>query len=108
MEIIEKPWGTEEILEKNGRYVVKRLFMRGGNRCSEQYHKKKTETIYILVGIMLLTINGKTMELSPGDHVTIHPGTVHRMRGITDIKYLEASTTELYDVVRIEDDYGRE
>jgi hypothetical protein len=32
---------------------------------------------------------------------------VHRLCAITDADVLEASTPELDDVVRIEDDYGR-
>ena len=41
---IEKPWGYEEILEKNEFYVIKRIFVKKGNRLSKQYHEKKTET----------------------------------------------------------------
>ena len=32
---------------------------------------------------------------------------IHRMEGIEDSFYLETSTNELYDVVRIEDKYNR-
>ena len=32
---------------------------------------------------------------------------VHRMEGILNSIYLEASTSQLKDVVRISDDYGR-
>ncbi len=42
-----------------------------------------------------------------GNTVTINPGTVHRMFGVTDSIYLEASTPEISDVVRIIDDYNR-
>ena len=44
MEIIEKPWGQEEILETNEFYTLKRLTMLNGHKCSKQYHNKKTET----------------------------------------------------------------
>ena len=39
-------------------------------------------------------------------HVT--PGTVHRMRAMEDSLLLEVSTPQLDDVVRLEDEYGRE
>ena len=52
MKIIEKPWGREEVLEKNERYMMKKLTMWKGHRCSLQYHKYKQETIYILSGKM--------------------------------------------------------
>jgi mannose-6-phosphate isomerase len=36
------------------------------------------------------------------------PGTVHRVTAIEDTTILEVSTTQLDDVVRLEDAYGRE
>ena len=50
MKIIDKPWGKEELLEINDHYMVKKLTMRKGHRCSLQYHKQKKETIYVLSG----------------------------------------------------------
>ena len=112
METIEKPWGNEELLEVNNSYVVKALFMRKGNRCSLQYHKQKRETVVVISGT--LTINykdtnstWKDIVLNPGDFCTIAPGRIHRMAGVTDVVYIETSTPELNDVVRMEDDYGR-
>jgi len=107
MQTINKPWGKEEILSVTDKYVVKRLYMTKGKRCSLQYHRNKTETIYVLSGTLLLQINGITIAMKPGDFLTIMPGEIHRMEGEEDSVYLESSTTELDDVVRVEDDYGR-
>jgi len=107
MQVISKPWGMEELLVSNENYVVKRLFMKQGCRCSLQYHEHKTETVYVLSGTLLLHLNGDVTTMSPGDFITIFPGEVHRMEGKEDVSYLESSTTELDDVVRMEDDYGR-
>ena len=38
----------------------------------------------------------------------VKPGVVHRLIGAADVDLIEVSTTELADVVRIADDYGRE
>ena len=35
------------------------------------------------------------------------PGTIHRITAIEDTTFLEVSTPELEDVVRLEDRYGR-
>jgi len=43
----------------------------------------------------------------PGEAVHLTPGTRHRMTALEDTIVLEASTTELDDVVRLEDRYGR-
>ena len=46
--------------------------------------------------------------LGPGESRHITPGTVHRFRAVTDVTMFEVSTPELDDVVRLEDDFGRE
>ena len=107
MEIINKPWGSEEFIEHNQHYVVKRLIMKKNNRCSLQYHNEKTETIYIISGILNIHINGIEKDYIQNQYVTIYPGQIHRMSGVEDSVYLESSTTQLNDVVRIEDDYNR-
>lgn len=113
MQTINKPWGKEEILEKNNCYVVKRISMKRGCKCSKQYHQYKTETIYVVSGILFLRMDHSLMELHPGDYYTILPTEIHRMEvddqyGEEYTIYLECSTVELDDVVRVEDDYGRE
>lgn len=112
MKFIEKPWGGEELIEVNDRYMVKKLTMHKGHRCSLQYHKVKRETIYVLGG-RLRILSGPSQEAlgekiyGPGETVTLAPGVVHRMEAVEDSLYLEASTPELNDVVRLGDDYQR-
>ena len=109
---IEKPWGYEELIECNDKYVVKKLFMKQGNCCSIQYHELKTETIIVLSGKLLIFI-GETMETLTkkeynfGDIITINPYTIHRMEALEDSLYIETSTNELWDVIRLKDDYDR-
>jgi mannose-6-phosphate isomerase-like protein (cupin superfamily) len=109
---VEKPWGYEELVECNDKYVVKKLFMKKGHKCSLQYHKLKRETIMVLTGELLISIGKdketlETKTYGPGETVTILPYTVHRMEAKEDCLYSETSTNELWDVVRLEDSYGR-
>jgi mannose-6-phosphate isomerase len=110
--IIKKPWGSEEILSKNKKYVLKKLIMKKGCRCSLQYHRKKHETIYVLSGKLKILI-GKNLKklnkkiLKKNQILILEPHTYHRMEGLIDSIYLEASTPQLSDVVRISDDYNR-
>ncbi len=112
MTFIEKPWGGEELIEVNDRYMMKKLTMHKGHRCSLQYHKVKRETIYVLSGSLRI-ISGPSKEelkgkiFTPGETITIPPGVVHRMEAVEDSLYIEASTPELEDVVRLGDDYQR-
>jgi len=113
MQVIEKPWGKEEVIEINDKYMVKKLTMWKDHRCSLQLHNHKKETIYVLSG-QLRIISGPDQDnltgriYKPGDSITIDPGVVHRMEGAEDSIYLEASTPEMDDVVRLVDDYDRE
>jgi len=110
--IIDKPWGREQLLEKNDKYMVKLLTMRKGHSCSLQYHEHKHETIYVVSGILNIAY-GITTEnivehiLNAGQSFVIKPGEIHRMTAIETCDYLEASTPEVDDVVRLEDNYGR-
>ena len=112
MKKISKPWGSEQILENNAKYVLKKLVMNKNKRCSLQYHKKKRETIFVLAGKLEVTLGRNIKKLKKkiyknGDYLTILPKTVHRMKGITKSVYLEASTNQLKDVVRLSDDFNR-
>jgi mannose-6-phosphate isomerase len=109
---IIKPWGYELLIEKNKKYMFKKLFMKKGHRCSLQFHKKKIETIFIVSGDLKIfygrnknKLNYKTFK--PHKTITINPKTIHRMQAVNDCIYLEASTPEITDVVRLSDDYKR-
>lgn len=109
MNIIKKPWGQEEILETNENYTVKRLTMLDGHQCSKQYHNEKKETIYVIYGTLTIYLyDDTTLLLEPGNFWTIEPKKVHRMAAKSGVAiYLECSTSQLDDVIRIEDDYER-
>ena len=108
---IEKPWGYELIWARTDKYVGKILHIIEGTKLSLQYHKVKDETIYLQSGEMELVIeeDGRRFSLimNPGDARHIPPGTIHRMIARTTCDVIEVSTTELDDVVRLEDDFGR-
>ena len=107
--IIPKPWGSEEIIFISDKYCVKKLFMKKGEMCSLQYHNVKTETITVLTGIMKLQIENDIYELKPTESFTILPMQKHRMIAEkSDLEYIESSTPDLDDVIRIEDKYNRE
>ena len=105
---IIKPWGWEKLIELNKYYCVKELFMKKGEECSLQYHKKKIETIIVLKGELNIVVNNKKKKFKPGSIITISNNTVHKMQAIkNDCQYLECSSIHLKDVIRINDKYGR-
>ena len=108
-----KPWGSEEHFALvEGKYCGKLLHITARYALSLQLHRRKDETIALQSGRLLVEIGVSvndldTFELMPGEAIRICAGVVHRMTALTDAVVLEASTTELEDIVRIEDRYGR-
>jgi len=109
---VPKPWGHETIWAHTDKYVGKILHIKAGHALSVQYHNHKDETIHLLSGELIYRVKlGQELEdvtLKRGESFRITPNTVHQMEAVTDCEILEASTSELDDVVRIQDRYGRE
>ena len=120
--IVEKPWGREIWYADQAAYAGKVLEVKQGRRLSLQYHERKTETLYLLSGKVLLTFRPIAPAETPADvaitpadqHVwlpgqTIHipVRTIHRFEALEDSVLLEVSTPDLTDVVRLQDDYQR-
>ena len=112
IERVEKPWGYELIFAHTDSYVGKIIHIAAGHRLSRQYHVKKDETLLVESGELDLEVGPadgfETIRLRQRDAYRVTPGTVHRMVGVTDVDVIEVSTTQLDDVVRLSDDYGRE
>jgi mannose-6-phosphate isomerase-like protein (cupin superfamily) len=109
---IEKPWGFEILFAETPRYAGKVLFVRKDCWLSLQYHKVKDEALYVYEGKVNMEIerdgeHKESLTLGAGDCVRITPLTRHRLTAIEDTTLFEASTPELDDVVRLDDDYGR-
>lgn len=105
-----KPWGREiKWADVRGEYTAKILHIKRGHRLSKQYHKQKEESMLVLSGKLHLEYANHLLILQPGGSVHIPPGTVHRPSATDeDVFILEISTWDDGDVVRLEDDYGRE
>jgi len=110
---VDKPWGRELIWAHTDRYVGKVIVIEAGRRLSLQYHELKDEWIHVLSGRLLLTLeddagNIVQRELGPGEGAHVAPLRRHRYEAIERVELVEVSTPELTDVVRLEDDFGRE
>ena len=113
MPIVEKPWGHEDIWAHTDKYVGKMLTINAGHKLSLQYHEWKDETIIVISGTLRLHYGKtedaiRTIDMVPLDRFHIYTGLIHRFEAVTDCVLFEVSTPELADVVRLQDDYGRE
>ena len=110
---VDKPWGHELIWAHTGAYVGKILVIETGKRLSLQRHEVKDESILVLSGRLELTLEDAAgviavEELGPGQHRHVATGRIHRYAAIERCELIEVSTPELDDVVRLEDDFGRQ
>lgn len=110
---VDKPWGHELIWAHTDRYVGKILVIEAGQRLSLQRHLVKDESILVSSGLLRLHLEDDEgticiEELGPGEHRHVPTGRIHRYEAIDRCTLLEVSTPELDDVVRLEDDFGRE
>jgi mannose-6-phosphate isomerase-like protein (cupin superfamily) len=110
---VDKPWGHELIWAHTDKYVGKILVILAGKRLSLQVHERKDESILVISGRLRLRHGPQggpieTTELGPGEHRRIPVGMVHRFEAIDTTELIEVSTPELDDVIRLEDDFGRE
>lgn len=108
---VPKPWGYELIFANTDRYVGKILHIARGESLSLQYHEKKDETLFVVSGELRLTLESdgdrRELMLRAGEAFHIPPLLIHRMEAVVDTDVAEVSTTEIHDVVRLEDRYGR-
>lgn len=133
---VTKPWGWEKWIQPGSSiypFVLKQLKLLAGQKTSLQVHQTKSESILIVEGTgRIITFEGffdckkylqngysasdmnkifnqfQTFPLTPGTVLHTPPGTIHRMIADTDLLYIEASTTELDDVIRLQDDNKRQ
>jgi mannose-6-phosphate isomerase-like protein (cupin superfamily) len=82
-------------------------------RLSRQYHKHRDEFWKVIVGPVIVEINGFTKTLQPGDTCEIPRQTIHRLTCpagfINYAVVLEIATGDFdeQDIVRLEDDFSR-
>ena len=116
--IVKKPWGREvwinyrkgeNIGDESKKYVMKKLYIRKGTKTSFQYHESKVETNFLIEGSVEAWFEDSKghmdiKKLNPGSIWTIPVGVKHRIVTLEDIILIEASSPEVDDVIRIEDD----
>ncbi len=110
---VEKPWGNELIWALGDRICGKVITIDTARRLSFQYHERKEEAVFVLSGVLRLHLEDDTgtvltRDMGPGESAHVPVGRKHRFEAVERVELVEVSTPELDDVVRLQDDFGRE
>ena len=109
----DRPWGSYEILADRKQYKLKEIIVNPGQRLSYQSHSKRTEIWAIVQGEGIVTLEGQQLDCYPGRSFFIPKEQRHRIEctGKKPLIFVEVQTGEYFgedDIIRYEDDYGRE
>ena len=109
----ERPWGSFEHLLEESYCKVKRIIVKPNQRLSEQFHYKRDEQWVVVQGEGLVITSDFSRLCNAGDSVFIPRLMKHRVKntGLKNLIFIEVQTGEYFgedDIVRSQDDYGRE
>jgi mannose-6-phosphate isomerase len=108
-----RPWGTYEVLLDETHYKVKRIVVHPKQQLSYQYHTKRQEHWTMVMGQADVVLDDVTHSLVAGEHIFIPLQSKHRIKntGLISLIFIEVQTGTYFgedDIVRIQDDYGRQ
>ncbi|CAB50140.1 mannose-1-phosphate guanylyltransferase/mannose-6-phosphate isomerase [Pyrococcus abyssi] len=108
-----RPWGSYTVLEEGERYKIKRITVLPGKRLSLQIHYHRSEHWVVVRGTAKVVVGDKEFILRPGESTFIPAGVPHRLEnpGKVVLEVIETQIGEYLgedDIVRLQDDFGRE
>ena len=113
LESAERPWGSWHVLDEGQGYKVKRINVSPGCRLSYQTHEHRSEHWVVIQGVATCVLDGDTVVREAGQSIDVPTGAAHRICNTHDdelviIEVQRGSYTGEDDIVRLEDDYGRQ
>jgi mannose-1-phosphate guanylyltransferase/mannose-6-phosphate isomerase len=108
-----RPWGSYDSIDSGERFQVKRLTVKPGGVLSLQMHHHRAEHWIVVQGTARITRDDKTFLLSENESTYIPVGAKHRIEnpGMVALHIVEVQSGSYLgedDIVRFEDNYGRQ
>jgi mannose-1-phosphate guanylyltransferase/mannose-6-phosphate isomerase len=108
-----RPWGSYDGVDAGDGFQVKRLIVNPGAVLSLQKHARRAEHWVVVRGKARITRNEEVFDLGVNESTYIAIGDVHRIANPCDepVHIIEVQCGDYLgedDIVRIEDEYGRE
>ena len=97
--IINKRWGSFEVIKEGKKYTVKKLTVKPGGQLSLQSHEGRSEHWLVAEGKAEVIINDETYNLIENQHIFIPQGAKHRLanRGDQTLVVIEMWFGEILD-----------
>jgi mannose-1-phosphate guanylyltransferase/mannose-6-phosphate isomerase len=108
-----RPWGSYDSVDDGERFQVKRLTLKPGGILSLQMHHHRAEHWIVVQGTARVTCGDKSFLLSENESTYVPVGATHRIEnpGKLPLHIVEVRSGSYLgedDIVRYEDNYGRE
>lgn len=109
-----RPWGNYKVLEEEkNSFKIKRIKVSQNKKLSYQVHYHRSEHWIVVSGMAKITIDDVESLVPAGESVFIKQGQKHRLEnpGRTLLEIIEVQMGEYLeedDIVRFDDEYGRE
>ena len=110
--VVNKPWGSFEIIDEGDKYTIKKIIVHPGGKLSLQSHEYRSEHWLIASGVAEVIIDEKTYSLKENDNIFIPRGSKHRLTnaGSANLIVIEmwfGDKLDEGDIKRYEDIYSR-
>jgi len=110
---VYRPWGSYTVLEDTPIYKIKRVTVMPRQKLSLQLHHHRSEHWIVVSGTAEVVLNTETRLLHQGESTFVSSGMRHRLKnpGVIPLEVIEVQLGEYLkedDIVRFEDDYGRD
>jgi len=110
--LVEKPWGSYQILDEGSRYQVKKIIVNPGGVLSLQSHQYRSEHWIIAKGVAVVTIDNKSENFKENEMIFIPAKSKHRLANnssntLVVIEMWYGDILDENDIERFEDIYER-
>ncbi|MBP1993979.1 sugar phosphate nucleotidyltransferase [Paenibacillus eucommiae] len=105
----ERRWGSYRVMDykrsENGQEAITKLVqIKAGQSLSYHLHLNRSECWTIITGSGEFVFNNEFLFVNPGDVLQIPAGTLHSIRALSDIEFIEVQLgekLELEDIIRL-------
>jgi len=109
---VHRPWGKYDSVDSGHRYQVKRITVKQGASLSKQMHHHRAEHWVVVSGTAIVEIDEKETLLTENQSIYIPLGSIHRLTnpGKVPLELIEIQSGSYLsedDIIRFEDDFGR-